>query len=258
MKKIAATALRGVGSLVPDVFPVRAVPMRVLKPLHAALGLGGGVVDVLGARMRLDPAECVDSWLWFAPHLYDRRELAFLRANYTGGTFLDVGANVGFWSAYVARRWPEAEVLAVEANPDTFALLQENMALNGFGRVRALNIGAAAEDGVLPLYLNGTGNRGGDSLKAVDPGRRAVEVPVRRLSAVLAEQGVAAVEFLKIDIEGMEAEVFGELFANAPERLWPRMICAETSHDGEIGALLARHGYTVALACRENAIYRRA
>lgn len=256
MKKLAASTLRSLGSLVPDVYPIRAVPSRILRPLHRRLGLGEGVVDVLGFRMQLDPAECVDSWLWFAPHLYDREEIAFLRRSFQGGTFVDLGANVGFWSAFVAHRWPQARVIAVEANPNTFGVLQTNIALNGFTRLTALNVGVAGEDGVLPLHLNETGNRGGDSLKRGGPNARTIEVPVRRLSALLEEQGVRAVEFLKADIEGMEVEVVGELFAAAPQTLWPLMICAETAHS-DIADLLTAHGYEPVLSGRENTIFRR-
>ncbi len=36
-------------------------------------------VDVLGYRMKLEPGECVDGGLLFYPHLYEHREIAFLK-----------------------------------------------------------------------------------------------------------------------------------------------------------------------------------
>jgi len=89
------TLLRLIGRAVPDIRFVRAIPNRILKPLHKALGFDGGIVNVLGFQMRLDPNECVDGWLWFSPHLYDRIEIDFLMKHFPNdGVFLDVGANI--------------------------------------------------------------------------------------------------------------------------------------------------------------------
>lgn len=39
---------------------------------------------------------------------------------------MDVGANIGFWSLRFAHAFPQANVLAIEANPNTFQVLREN------------------------------------------------------------------------------------------------------------------------------------
>ncbi len=254
MKRPLALLLRSISRLAPDIPLIRAIPTRVFWPIHKNLGLGGGgVVDVLGFKMRLDPNECVDASLWFVPHLYDRHELAFLKTRFGGRKFIDLGANIGFWSAFVAHHWPEAKVLAIDANPNTYALAEENMKLNGFTKVKVLNLGAAAENGTLPLYLNETGNRGGDTLKHGGNGERMIEVPVKRLSDILAEHGMQDAEFMKVDIEGMEIEVLTELFTNSTIR--PRYICAETLHSPGLVHLLQQHGYRCILQCKENAIF---
>jgi hypothetical protein len=56
--------------------------------------------------------------------------LVWRRALRDGSLFVDVGANVGTYTIWAAELG--AEVIAIEPAADTFALLQENIALNGY------------------------------------------------------------------------------------------------------------------------------
>ena len=52
-----------------------------------------------------------------------------------GSVFVDVGANIGYFSVVAADIVGEdGQVLAFEPDPDNFALLQANLALNGLER----------------------------------------------------------------------------------------------------------------------------
>jgi len=61
------------------------------------------IADIGGIRAELDPGENVDAALLFFPHLYDYKEIAFLRRHLKAGDrFIDVGAHVGFYSLQAA------------------------------------------------------------------------------------------------------------------------------------------------------------
>lgn len=258
MKKAwVSQLLRWLGHRVPNIPYVRAVANLVLRPLHTAMGLGGGVVNVLGFAMRLDPNECVDSNLWFTPHLYDRDEIAFLSRHFPGqGVFVDVGANIGFWSLRFSHAFPQAKILAIEANPTTFNALCENITRNAFRNVHAVNVGVSDEVGSLPLYCNDTGNRGGDSFAFSMAGRaRSIMVSVKPLEAILKDAGLEAVDVIKMDIEGLEEKVLARFFSDAPRSLWPQFICIEVLHAPQAGALLRSVGYGLALEARDNSIF---
>lgn len=258
MRKVwASQLLRWLGHRVPNIRYVRAVANLVLKPLHTAFGLGGGVVNVLGFAMRLDPNECVDGSLWFTPHLYDRDEIAFLSRHFPDqGVFVDVGANIGFWSLRFSHVFPRAKIFAIEANPTTFNALCENIERNAFRNIRAVNVGVSDEVGSLPLYCNDTGNRGGDSFARSMAGRvRSIMVSVKPLEAILRDAGLESVDVIKMDIEGLEEKVLSRFFLDAPRTMWPQFICVEVLHAPQAGALLRSVGYSLVLEARENSIF---
>lgn len=121
-------------------------------------------------------------------------------------TFVDIGANVGLFSAVIARAgavFPHMKFYAFEAHPDTAKRLRATL------EDRAVEIHACAlsdRSGELDFCEGG----GSCSFGAIDPRNpfqirgRAMRVPARRLDDVAIE-GDSIV--MKIDVENHEAEV---------------------------------------------------
>src|SRR5205823_8966527 len=58
-----------------------------------------------------------------------------------GDAFIDVGANVGYYSLLASKLvGTSGSVVAIEASPATFKILQSNLALNQVRNVRAMNV----------------------------------------------------------------------------------------------------------------------
>jgi FkbM family methyltransferase len=130
----------------------------------------------------------------------------FLQRQYAGlpvrapRVILDIGANIGLASLFFLRRYPRARVIAVEPDPDNFALARDN--LRPFAR-RCTLVRGALWSHTTRLTL-----RPGAAPWAtqVVPGDGAV--PAFSLDDLLARFGLPFVDLLKIDIEGAEEEVF--------------------------------------------------
>src|SRR5438445_6452053 len=125
---------------------------------------------------------------------------------------LDIGSNIGASIIYFHRQFPDANIFGFEPHPDTFRVLQENVAhLPG---VRVFNYGLGATHQRIAVRADkanfGAFNIGG---RFKDRGHPAgtVECEVRRLDDVLREIGIARVDLIKIDCEGAEAGVFSTL-----------------------------------------------
>ena len=125
-----------------------------------------------------------------------------------GWTVLDIGAGLGDFAVRVARDCPQSTVYAFEPLPESFALLEANIRLNGVSNVRALPEAIAGHVGTLELYtvtgLSGQHRTAGDGAAAVTA---PIRVPAMTLAAAFEKLGIARCDFLKIDCEGAEYEI---------------------------------------------------
>lgn len=122
-----------------------------------------------------------------------------------GGTFVDVGANVGYFACLAARRvGPGGRVVALEPDPRMVAELRANLALNRFS-AHVVEAAAAEGPGIARLaeYRPEDGNWGTSALRA--EGLRPVELI--GLDALLDRLGIQHVDLVKVDVEGAEDRV---------------------------------------------------
>lgn len=159
-----------------------------------------------------------------------------------GGMFVDVGANVGFWSIPAARYvGPGGRVVSFEPNPWAVDRFKRNVALNsdvGLAPIDLVDAALGAEPGKLELYsfdLEAGASRATLHPDAVRGGPAAhVTVPVTTLDDFVDLE----VDVLKIDVEGHELAVLDgarHLLSNTP----PRLIIIEVQ-----GNLLVHAGVT--------------
>jgi FkbM family methyltransferase len=142
----------------------------------------------------------------------DRSELdvlhgVFLREEYElplvhrPTTIVDLGSNVGATIHYFRARYPEAAIIGLEPDPDTFARLRTNV--RGLPNVTVRQEAVAGRDGeaiLAPSPLSWA-----SALRpAGGPGTR---VSTRSLDSLMAELGLDSIDVLKIDVEGYEHEV---------------------------------------------------
>lgn len=132
---------------------------------------------------------------------------------------IDCGANIGVTLLEWKHRWPGAEVLCFEPDPHAFRLLQMNVDRNDIPSVRCIQAAVSDHSGTATLY--GEIAAGGDARgNSIDPswGRRPgsdeVQVQCVQLSAYLRERPV---DFLKLDIEGLEERVLTEIRGHLPQ-----------------------------------------
>jgi FkbM family methyltransferase len=115
---------------------------------------------------------------------------------------LDLGANIGVFALYVASRSPQTEVYCFEPYPRNFELLTRNLTTN---RVpgRAFQFAVAAHCGTGYLEL-------GSSVEHAlsKSGSDGTKVECVDLKRVFDLAGVERFDFVKMDIEGAESEIF--------------------------------------------------
>lgn len=203
-----------------------------------------------------------------APQYFDqveRRRLAQAIANACDErpfVFVDAGANVGLYSLFArsaARQMGKRiRILAIEPDPVNVQRLAFNASC-GEGAIEIASVALGAQSGEARLLPAGR-NRGEIRIAAASGGAGPI-VTVVPLAGLLAERGMAYVDALKIDIEGMEFEVLDAFFRVAPPSLWPELIILEVGRDASESmahALCLRMGYAAETATRLNSILSRA
>jgi FkbM family methyltransferase len=124
-----------------------------------------------------------------------------------GDRVVDIGANIGVYSLWAARRG--AEVAAYEPAPDTFPHLLSNVSQAArITPIQAAVVGVSPPSGSVSLFLHeerSTRNTVlGQEVGTGEPLGRHVDVPAVGISEVLGK----SCDLLKVDCEGAEFDIF--------------------------------------------------
>jgi FkbM family methyltransferase len=254
--------------------PANWLGLRISMPLRrmAINALGERPIDTTlwNARVRLYPRRnsCEKNAL-FTPQMFDRHERNVLAAALdrrlaAGGkfTFVDIGANVGLYSLFVAARGGgSARVLAIEPQPGIIERLAYNRRANPQFNIDIVPVAVADREGEIDLLID-TRDSGGTRLNksaATPSGGETVRTRCRPLAAILRDAGIASVDALKIDIEGAEDLALAAFLRDAPDRLLPGLVLIEDRPDDwtvDLYALLRERGYSVASRSKHNVVFQ--
>lgn len=127
-----------------------------------------------------------------------------------GDTFVDVGANEGWFSLCASKVvGPEGVVVSVEPQRRLWDVLLKNFDLNQISNYRLVRSGLGRQDGVATLFLHPSINSGSSTVVA--DGRRRhfpkQQIPLITLDHLFEIEGLSKAKLLKIDCEGFEFEV---------------------------------------------------
>jgi FkbM family methyltransferase len=128
-----------------------------------------------------------------------------------GNTVIDVGAHIGLYTLIAAKKvGPSGKVIAIEPDPENCNLLKRNVELNRLTNVTILECAAFSSNSKLKLYLPGK-ERGFTKLSTIMANRAVtenfLEIDATTLDHLMLMQGIAEVNWIKIDVEGAELEV---------------------------------------------------
>jgi FkbM family methyltransferase len=175
--------------------------------IRKALDLFPVELAISDSRIVASHRRCGVSALVNSQGLYDFNNMSLLKFLLgKGGTFFDVGANIGSYSLVASEQNP-ALVVAFEPHPVTFGLLADNISLNHRNNTVLVQAAVGESDGYCLLS-----NEPGSALNRVVSRemQSAVNVPCRRLDSFCRTTGLKP-DFIKIDTEGFELSVLRSL-----------------------------------------------
>ncbi len=215
-------------------------------------------------KFRLYPAEnYCDRILFGRKKLPEQTEHdALLPLISPGVVFVDIGANIGSYSAFVGHHaGGNATLLAFEPHPRTHQKLLYNLKANGLPTDHVINAGIGASETVMTLWSDGGSNIGHTSLltEGTSKAKIGVDVPVVTLLDTLNKYGIEKIDILKIDIEGFEDRALAPFLNHAPQELLPKHVLIEIAHqhlwEADLMAKLNELGYREQLATTDNRLF---
>lgn len=114
---------------------------------------------------------------------------------------LDVGANLGFSVAYFKRRFPQAHITAVEADPEIFNFLEANILANDLKSVELIRGAAWVRNEKVMFHQD---HSQGGALSEHSTHKSNVMIAAFDLKEIIKSRSW---DLLKLDIEGAEAEI---------------------------------------------------
>lgn len=173
---------------------------------------------------------------------YEPDELELIARHFPkGGVFCDIGANIGNHSVYALKYLSASKAIVFEPNPTAYELLALNIIFNDcMDRVDFSNLGLGVSDteaGNMGLSLK-EGNLGATQLT-----EGGGDIQVAPADQLLDGE---TVDFIKIDVEGMELSVLGGLTKTLAAQRPPIFVEVEHSNRPGLDTWMAEAGYTVA------------
>ncbi len=170
---------------------------------------------------------------------YEEEELELIARHFKGGTFVDIGTNIGNHTIYAAKFLDASKVIAFEPNREALRILKANLALNDIaGKVVLHEAGLSDSKGRASVEMP-RDNLGGARLSLTDD---EASIAIERGDDMLRGE---TIEFIKIDTEGMEMGVLEGLRETIADQKPTIFVEVENANIEAFHAYRSEMGYEV-------------
>jgi FkbM family methyltransferase len=188
---------------VPGRFILAELASRALAPATKR------VEGRIGAyAMTFDFRDLLQRQMYFG--LYDQAEIRLLkRLLNPGDTFLDIGANVGYYSLVASQLvGSSGHVHAFEPIAQNADILSRTIRRNDISNITVNQVAVGSHLGLLKLFVadRDLGNSGWASVVPSERRPRHIEVEQIAVDDYLRERNLSKIHLAKLDIEGNEPE----------------------------------------------------
>lgn len=157
----------------------------------------------IGTR-HFSPFECL--WInykqMFLDKIYDKFEMDNLES------VIDVGANVGMFTNYISNRGAK-KIFAIEPTQRAFNELKNQFYY--YNGVQCKKMGIGSQDEMRTIYVNNDNSLLSSFLSKTSENITEENIEVLRLPSFCKRNNLEKVDLIKVDIEGMEYEVFDSM-----------------------------------------------
>jgi FkbM family methyltransferase len=167
-----------------------------------------------------------------------------------GDTVIDVGANIGCFSLLASKMvGPTGRVIAIEPEESTFHQLARNIALNHADNIQAHRLALGGQEGSVTLHCSEQSSLFSSVIpsKGAASGKDTTQlVKMTTLNKLLSDSQVQRCNYLKVDCEGAEYDIFGAMAdatAASIDQISVEVHRIPEREPSEIKAVLMRHAF---------------
>jgi FkbM family methyltransferase len=181
--------------------------------------------QIFGNSMELDLSDFIQRQIFLGT--FEPQETSSVsRYLRPGMTFVDVGANVGYYTALAAKKVAGGggRVVAFEPSPYAFERLGRMVQANRLEHVTVVNAGLSDSSGKTKIYL-GAGSDNHSPTMVAHEGANATDVRIVTLDEEAERLGLKHLDLIKIDVEGHEPKVLAGAQRLLRERRIQAVLC---------------------------------
>lgn len=224
---------------------------RVLAIFLGFGGQGPHRIELRGSGLRFKARGAMDIWS-LKETLLDRFYERYGAAVQPGWTVVDIGGGLGDYALFAATEQPTSRVFTFEPTPESFALLQENVAMNARRNIHAEAVAIWSQAGEIILDTS-PGEAVQFISRELPDGQSApdgrVRVPSITLSQAFERHAIECCHMLKMDCEGAEYPILfntpAETFARIERIVMEYHDNAGPHSHRDLESFLSERGYRV-------------
>jgi FkbM family methyltransferase len=167
-------------------------------------------------KIRVNSADKISIWETWKLQSYIKNDSDIKPAD----TVIDLGAHIGAFTIFAARKAPLGRVYAFEPEPNNFRLLKENIFLNSLNNVYPFQKAVTGKLGKVKLFVESDSSSTNSILEyTYQTPKKTISVSSTTLEHILTDNHIDTVDLLKIDIEGAEYDVL----LNTPPHIFKKI-----------------------------------
>ena len=120
---------------------------------------------------------------------------------------VDIGAHVGYFTLIATKNASLGKIYSIEPHKESFEILKKNLLLNNITNVNAFNVAITKSTGKTRLYID-KDNQIGNTIIKNENHNESEYVDSFSLKDFVSNNNIEKIDFLKIDCEGAEFEIF--------------------------------------------------
>lgn len=163
---------------------------------------------------------------------------------------IDIGANIGAFSVYIGKKYPQSKLFCYEPDEKNFTKLVENLQINSIDNAVFYRKAVGKSQGIVKLFSDENGRFGTVGSSTVKKGPKEMQVDEITLEGIFEKNCIINCDLLKLDCEGAEYDILMSTKKETFEKI--KLISLEyhniINHNGdELKKFLESLGFTVKL-----------